>query len=213
MDDGLATGVTALAAVRFLKLNRPRSIIAAFPVCSESGRELLEAEVDQVVCVTERLEWVRPVVYRLYTDFRGRCRRGASKVIMLKHLVEEHEVLVDVGERCFTQKSPLRKVPVESLSRTEAAPVANHGPQPVRRQFSAEEAMRPDVSGSIHQRNRGRSVQRAFAFRYRHACRPAWPGLPVGWSRTPKQPPSYWLLRANTGAAAALVRQFKLQVV
>jgi putative phosphoribosyl transferase len=53
VDDGVATGVSAHAAVRSLKLNRPKSLIAAFPVCSPSGRKLLEAEVDQVVCTAE----------------------------------------------------------------------------------------------------------------------------------------------------------------
>jgi putative phosphoribosyl transferase len=50
VDDGLATGVSAKAAVRSLRLQNPSRIVLAVPVCSESGVALLEAEADDVIC-------------------------------------------------------------------------------------------------------------------------------------------------------------------
>lgn len=50
VDDGLATGVTALAAVRSLRKQQPRKLILAFPVCSSQGKKLLAPEADEIVC-------------------------------------------------------------------------------------------------------------------------------------------------------------------
>jgi len=46
VDDGLATGSTMLAAVRSLKVRGAKEIIAAVPVASESGIDLVKSEVD-----------------------------------------------------------------------------------------------------------------------------------------------------------------------
>ena len=51
VDDGLATGATARAAVRSLRLRSPRRIVFAAPVCSPEGRDALQAEADDVVCL------------------------------------------------------------------------------------------------------------------------------------------------------------------
>lgn len=50
VDDGLATGITAVAAVRYAKAQGAKSVILAAPVCSEGGVSLLEREADRVVC-------------------------------------------------------------------------------------------------------------------------------------------------------------------
>lgn len=50
-DDGLATGVTALAAVEALRRRNPRRLILAVPVCAEGSVELLKPKVDEVVCL------------------------------------------------------------------------------------------------------------------------------------------------------------------
>lgn len=52
VDDGLATGVTALAAARSIKKQNPKKLVLAFPVCSRKGAALLEGEADEVVCYT-----------------------------------------------------------------------------------------------------------------------------------------------------------------
>jgi predicted phosphoribosyltransferase len=51
VDDGLATGVTALAAIRALRLLDPARIVLAVPVCAPETAETLRAEVDEFACV------------------------------------------------------------------------------------------------------------------------------------------------------------------
>ena len=46
VDDGLATGITARAAIRAVKRKAPASLVLAVPVCSMEATELLRAEVD-----------------------------------------------------------------------------------------------------------------------------------------------------------------------
>ncbi|QWF85240.1 hypothetical protein HUW46_08694 [Amycolatopsis sp. CA-230715] len=50
VDDGLATGATATAAVRSLRAENPRAIVFAAPVCAPAAAEALLADADDVVC-------------------------------------------------------------------------------------------------------------------------------------------------------------------
>jgi predicted phosphoribosyltransferase len=50
-DDGLATGVTAMAGLRDVRAKGPRHLIFAAPVCSKEGAQLLAGEANAVVCV------------------------------------------------------------------------------------------------------------------------------------------------------------------
>jgi len=52
VDDGLATGVTARAAVQALRLHRPRHLVLAVPVSSREGAMQLLREVDDLICVS-----------------------------------------------------------------------------------------------------------------------------------------------------------------
>ena len=52
VDDGLATGLTDLAAVRALRKRRAAQIIVAVPVGSEQAVALLSDEADRVICLT-----------------------------------------------------------------------------------------------------------------------------------------------------------------
>jgi putative phosphoribosyl transferase len=52
VDDGLATGATASAALRALRRRGPGRIIFAAPVCSVEGADLVAREVDDVMCLT-----------------------------------------------------------------------------------------------------------------------------------------------------------------
>ena len=51
VDDGLATGLSDLAAVRALRKRGARRIIVAVPVGSDESVSMLEEEADQVVCL------------------------------------------------------------------------------------------------------------------------------------------------------------------
>jgi putative phosphoribosyl transferase len=51
VDDGLATGATAHAAVESLRRRNPKKIIFAAPVCSVDGAKALESVADTVVCL------------------------------------------------------------------------------------------------------------------------------------------------------------------
>ena len=51
VDDGLATGATARAAVRAVWTRAPHRVVLAVPVSSRQAVELLRPEVDEVVCV------------------------------------------------------------------------------------------------------------------------------------------------------------------
>lgn len=50
VDDGLATGATARAAVRALRLRRPKRLVLAVGVASPDARDTLAREVDELVC-------------------------------------------------------------------------------------------------------------------------------------------------------------------
>ncbi|RBM16717.1 phosphoribosyltransferase [Prauserella sp. PE36] len=67
IDDGLATGVTATAALRALRADGPRRLILATPVCAAEAAEGLRAEADEVVCAL-RPEGFR-AVGQWYDDF------------------------------------------------------------------------------------------------------------------------------------------------
>ena len=53
VDDGLATGATAAAAVRSVKGDAPKRVIVAVPVCAAPTAIDLRREVDAVVCLGE----------------------------------------------------------------------------------------------------------------------------------------------------------------
>lgn len=51
VDDGLATGVTALAALLALRCLRPLRLVLAAPVCALQTAELLRPETDELICL------------------------------------------------------------------------------------------------------------------------------------------------------------------
>jgi predicted phosphoribosyltransferase len=67
VDDGLATGVTALASLAALRAQQPRQLIFAAPVCSREGADAVAREADDVVCVATPDRFVG--VGAWYNDF------------------------------------------------------------------------------------------------------------------------------------------------
>ena len=53
VDDGLATGATATAAVRSVRAREPARIVVAVPVCAAETARDLRREVDEVICLGE----------------------------------------------------------------------------------------------------------------------------------------------------------------
>ncbi|WP_336359590.1 phosphoribosyltransferase [Haladaptatus sp. ZSTT2] len=67
VDDGLATGATALACVRLAKAAGASRVVLAVPVASESGAERLMSEADEVIC--EMTPAYFSAVGQFYEDF------------------------------------------------------------------------------------------------------------------------------------------------
>lgn len=67
VDDGLATGVTAQAAIAAVKRLEPEKIIFALPVCSPEAAFLLRGSVDDLICLAQPLGFES--VGRWYKDF------------------------------------------------------------------------------------------------------------------------------------------------
>jgi putative phosphoribosyl transferase len=68
VDDGVATGATARAALRAIRKRRPKTLVLAIPVAASDTAEALRGEVDDLVC----LETPRyfDAVGAFYADFR-----------------------------------------------------------------------------------------------------------------------------------------------
>ncbi|GAB2567102.1 phosphoribosyltransferase [Paractinoplanes abujensis] len=52
VDDGLATGVTARAALRWLRGRHPERLVFAAPVCAPQARDALSDDADAVICLS-----------------------------------------------------------------------------------------------------------------------------------------------------------------
>ncbi len=68
VDDGLATGATAIASVRMLRHRLAREVSVAIPVGPPEAVRRLEAEADRVICLVRPAEFT--AVGEFYEDFR-----------------------------------------------------------------------------------------------------------------------------------------------
>ncbi len=58
VDDGLATGYTALAAIKFVKKQQPKRVVLAAPVASLGAEMLVKSRVDDFICpLTSDTPW------------------------------------------------------------------------------------------------------------------------------------------------------------
>jgi putative phosphoribosyl transferase len=67
VDDGIATGATARAALRALKARAPRSLVLAVPVAPADTLAALKGEVDEIVCLTSPRDF--GAISLFYEDF------------------------------------------------------------------------------------------------------------------------------------------------
>lgn len=51
VDDGIATGMTAMAAIQAVSAENPRKVILAVPVCARETAEKLSEKIDALVCL------------------------------------------------------------------------------------------------------------------------------------------------------------------
>jgi putative phosphoribosyl transferase len=68
VDDGLATGVTAHAALCWLRGQKPAGLFLAVPVCSRSARDALADDADSVISLQTPADFV--AVGHWYADFQ-----------------------------------------------------------------------------------------------------------------------------------------------
>jgi predicted phosphoribosyltransferase len=67
VDDGLATGSTARAALRAVRRQAPERVILAVPVCAPRGADSMREEADDVVCLYRPSSFM--AVGEWYEDF------------------------------------------------------------------------------------------------------------------------------------------------
>jgi predicted phosphoribosyltransferase len=77
-DDGLATGVTARAAIQALRQRDPRRLVLAVPVCAAPSAEALRLEVDELVCPVAPSDLIAIGLW--YEDF---CQVSDDEVVEL----------------------------------------------------------------------------------------------------------------------------------
>jgi putative phosphoribosyl transferase len=80
IDDGLATGVTARAALIWVRAQGPARLILAAPVCAPQARDALSAEADDVVCLAVPDPFL--AVGRWYDDFEQLTDEDVGNFIM-----------------------------------------------------------------------------------------------------------------------------------
>ena len=81
VDDGLATGLTALAALRALAGHHPRSVVVAVPVGPPSTVTLLEKEADEVVCLVQPQDFEFRSVGTWYDEFPPVADREVNRLL------------------------------------------------------------------------------------------------------------------------------------
>jgi putative phosphoribosyl transferase len=79
VDDGLATGVTARAALRWLRGRAPARLILAVPVCSRPARAALAGDADTIVCLSAPRTF--RAVGEWYADFHQLTDADVSRAL------------------------------------------------------------------------------------------------------------------------------------
>lgn len=94
VDDGLATGVSAAAAIRALQRLEPARLILAVPVCAPETVEALRPDVDEIVCaLTPRDFLAVGYWYRVFDQ-----TTDEEVVDLLDRARREHEAASGTGD-------------------------------------------------------------------------------------------------------------------
>ena len=99
IDDGLATGYTARAALRVLRKRGPARLILAIPVSARATAEALRQEADEVIAL--ETPWDFGAVGQWYADFRQTSDEEVVRLLEQSrrtHAVARKDVWVPVDE-------------------------------------------------------------------------------------------------------------------
>lgn len=77
VDDGLATGVTARAALLALSRLKPRRLVLAVPICAPQTAALLRPETDDLICLLSP-QTSKPSASGTGTSIRSRTKRSCA---------------------------------------------------------------------------------------------------------------------------------------
>jgi len=84
VDDGIATGFTTLAAVLYVRRQKPKKIVLAVPVAATDSYKKLEKEVDEMICLSTREDFY--AVGQFYEHFAQVSDEEAIKLLGLKQM-------------------------------------------------------------------------------------------------------------------------------
>ncbi len=93
-DDGLATGATMLAAVKYLKKKGVAKIIVAVPVGAGSSARQLRAKIDELIILEEREDLVS--VGQWYDDFSQVSDQEVVELLKLNQKKNTNKIISDL---------------------------------------------------------------------------------------------------------------------
>lgn len=79
IDDGIATGFTALAAIQYIRRQKPKKIVLAVPVSALDSFDKLKTEVDEMICLDVRDDFF--AVGQFYEKFGQVSDEEAKKIL------------------------------------------------------------------------------------------------------------------------------------
>ena len=79
IDDGIATGFTTLAAVQYVKTQKPHKVILAVPVAAPDSFKKLQKEVDEIICL--KTPWNFSAVGQFYKNFPQVSDKEAKELL------------------------------------------------------------------------------------------------------------------------------------
>ena len=82
VDDGIATGFTAKAAIGFIKKQKPKKVVLAVPVAPKGTIDEMKKIADEVVCLDASDDFYS--ISQFYGDFRQRDDKEVKKYLNTK---------------------------------------------------------------------------------------------------------------------------------
>jgi predicted phosphoribosyltransferase len=108
VDDGIATGATARAAIAVVRAQAPARVVLAAPVAQASVAEMLGAEVDELACLLTPSDLY---AIGLWYDSFTQLRDSDVQSILARAAAEPAAVRTDVSRRSTTRDGEERRDP------------------------------------------------------------------------------------------------------